>query len=345
MALFFKSPEPKHRFKVSKEKTAITRHFTKRRVPKSKSGRVLVATWNIANLGVQGRKAGALELVAHILKRFDLVAVQEVKDQFKPFLKVLSHMPGFDYVMSDPAGNTERLAFVHRKNKVTPTNLFGEVALRDREFPKRTVRVKWTDKQGTQRVDVFKGFKFRPFDRNPFIGSFEAGKLTFTLVNVHMYFGKFQNSRKKEERKKYARRVLEIYALSRWADRRFDSATCYDRDILLLGDMNVPAMDKTESTYKELVGFGWKPVDYTTKTGGSNLGNDKTYDQMVFTPGGMKNRAKNRGVFDFDKAVFKPLWVKIRAEKSDRAAVGLFNRHVKHLLSDHRPLWVELDTT
>ena len=48
---------------------------------------------------------------------------------------------------------------------------------------------------------------------------------------MHLYFGKFKNASTKAERAKYVRRVLEIYALARWADLRSDKASTYDRDI------------------------------------------------------------------------------------------------------------------
>jgi endonuclease/exonuclease/phosphatase family metal-dependent hydrolase len=288
----------------------------------------------------------AKKLIAHILKRFDLVAVQEVNDEFRTFAKIVEIMGSrYEFIMSDTAGNNERLAYVYRNDKVTPANLFGELALRPREYPKRTVKVKWSDANGIDRVDRFSNLRFVPFDRNPFIGSFASGNFDFVLANVHLYFGKFQNSKKKEERKKYARRVLEIHALARWADRRKNKATTYDKDIILIGDMNVPEMKETESTYKELVNYGWRPADYTSKTGGSNLGNDKTYDQMVFAPTIPKTRITAQGVFDFDKAVFKPLWEKLQGQMSKSKSIGLFNRHMKHHISDHRPLWVELDVT
>ena len=344
MAIPFKSPTPKHRFTVSRELAALNRLFTKRGVPRSRNGHLLLGSWNIANLGGQGRAEGALRLIVHILKRFDLVAVQEVNDNFKTFSKIVEDMgASFDFIMTDTAGNEERLAFVYRKNKVTPTNLFGELALRPREYPRKTVKVRWRDANKQDQVDVFKNHRFVPFDRNPYIGSFRSGSIDFVLANVHLYFGKFQNSKKRKEREKYARRVLEIFALSKWANSRFNKPTTYDKDIVLIGDMNVPAMDPKESTYKALVKFGWKPVGYVSKTGGSNLGNDKTYDQMAFAPGSIGSRITKHGVFDFDKAVFKPLWNRISHELSKNRAIGLFNRHVKHHISDHRPLWVEID--
>jgi endonuclease/exonuclease/phosphatase family metal-dependent hydrolase len=345
MAIAFKSPVPKHTYNSKSEKTAISKHFTHRKVPKSRAGHLLLASWNIANLGAQDRTPNAIKLIAHILRRFDLVAVQEVNDEFRDFERIVEKMGNdFDYIMTDTAGNSERLAYVYRTSKVVATSLFGELALRPREYPKRTVKVRWKDKNGNPKVDTFKSLRFTPFDRNPFIGSFQAGDIRFVLANVHLYFGKFQNSRKKAERAKYARRVLEIFALSRWADRRFNKATSYDRDIVLLGDMNVPAMDPQESTYKALVNFGWQPTEYVTKVGGTNLGNDKTYDQMVFAPGGMRRRITDNGVFDFDKAIFKPLWRRLERQLPKSRAIGLFNRHMKHHISDHRPLWVELKT-
>ncbi len=104
-------------------------------------------------------------------------------------------------------------------------------------------------------------------------------------------------------------------------------------------------MDENEATYKALLRFGWKPLEFTSKTAGSNLGNDKTYDQMTFAPRGIGRRVKDFGVFDFDNAVFKPLWRRVSSELPQRRAIPLFNRHVKHHISDHRPVWVQLDIT
>lgn len=345
MAIPFKSPIPKHSYIINKEISALDKHFLARNVPVSNDKRLLLASWNVANLGAQGRTNGALRLIAHIMQRFDLIAVQEVNEEFKNFARIVAHMGDeFDFIMCDTAGNNERLAYVYRKNKVRPLQMFGELALRDREFPKRNVKVRYRENR-KDKVETLKNVRFRPFDRNPFIGTFACGDISFTLVNVHLYFGKDQNSRLLKDRQKYARRVLEIFALAKWADRRRNRRATYDTDIILLGDMNVPAMDEDDSTYKALIRFGFQPVDYTTKTGGSNLGNDKTYDQMAFAPGSIKHRIRNRGVFDFDKAMFSPLWKKLLKVHSRKKSVSKFNAHMKHHISDHRPLWVELDIT
>jgi hypothetical protein len=53
---------------------------------------------------------------------------------------------------------------------------------------------------------------FKGFDRNPYAVAFRAGKLEFTAVSVHLFFG--SHAYYDEDR-----RALEAYALSRWADR------------------------------------------------------------------------------------------------------------------------------
>ena len=77
--------------------------------------------------------------------------------------------------------------------------------------------------------------------------------------------------------------------------------------------------------------------------GAGPSGDDRTYDQMVFAPGGISQRIKDSGVFDFDKAVFGSLWDKLNDQMPKSRAISKFNAHVKHHNSDHRPLWVKLD--
>jgi len=169
------------------------------------------------------------------MSRFDLIAVQEVKSNLDHFERIVGHMgPGYDWIVNDVAGNNERLAFVFKKRKVKTGRLFAEIAIPEKDFPSQTVVVPYKVKK-QQRVDVFYHLRFTPFDRNPYIGTFEAGAFSFTLVNVHLYYGSFKEAKKVAERAKYARRVLEIYMLGKWAASRAKRSTTYDRDIILLG--------------------------------------------------------------------------------------------------------------
>ena len=355
MAIPFAEPTPPLRIHSAKEIRALDGHFTARGVPASSDNRLLLASWNIANLGVQDRSNGARNVIAHILKRFDLVAVQEINDDYRQFTKIVKSMgPEYDFIMSDTAGNDERLGYVFNRNKVEPGNLFGEVALRPREYPKRDVKVHYR-KGGQDQTQIFKKVKYTPFDRNPFIGSFKSGNIDLVLANVHFYFGKFQQSSNEADRRKYARRVLEIYALAKWAKSRSNGGNAWDKDIVLLGDMNVPNMENNEATIKALEEFSWRSVDLYDDTklaqteslsriGGSNLGNDKTYDQIAFAPTALRNRIVSHGVFDFDSAVFAGKWDDLAADHSHAKAVKKFNAYLRHYISDHRPIWVELRT-
>ena len=62
---------------LADEKVALDSWFLKRKVPRAQSGRLLLACWNIANLGEQKRDPKDLELIAHLMSRFDLIAIAD----------------------------------------------------------------------------------------------------------------------------------------------------------------------------------------------------------------------------------------------------------------------------
>jgi len=340
----FSRPRPDLDYNLADEKAALDSWFLKRKVPRTRSGRLLLACWNIANLGEQKRDPKDLELIAHLMSRFDLIAVQEVKSNLAHFQQIVGHMgQSYDWIVNDVAGNNERLAFVFKKRKVKPGRLFAEVAIPAKNFPSHTVVVPYKFKK-QRLVEVYYNLQFTPFDRNPFIGTFESGALDFTLVNVHLYFGSFKESKKVAERAKYARRVLEVYMLGKWAGARARGTTTYDRDIILLGDMNVPEMSDDDPAYQALLKSGLKPLDVHSKAGGSNLDGSKTYDQLAITPGAVKTRTLGYDVFDFDNAVFKAKWDELEQKHGTKGANPKFNKYVKFHISDHRPLWMQLIT-
>lgn len=346
MAIPFENPDTSFIPNVTMGKSELDAHFRRRKVPRPKKNQLLLATWNIANLGAHKRGDEALELIAHMLSKFQLIAVQEVNDDLTSFIRLMEILGStYDFLINDTAGNSERLAYIYKKRKVKLRKLVGELALRKNIFPKNTVKVEYREKR-VDKVQVFKNFPFQPFDRNPFIASFASGVIDFVLVNVHLYFGKFGNSPKEADRKKYARRVLEIYAMSKWAKDKFDDASkSYDKDIILLGDMNIPMMSHDNSAYKALIKFGMLPINYQTKTGFTNIKNDKTYDQVAFSPNSSLNlRIIDANAFDFDKGIFHNLWdTLLLKHKIKSKTIPKFNKYVKFHISDHRPIWVLLD--
>jgi endonuclease/exonuclease/phosphatase family metal-dependent hydrolase len=98
-------------------------------MPPKQSDRVLIATWNIANLGVQERRDKDYQLLAEILGWFDLIALQEVNDNLTGLRAIHQHL-GADYrlLFSDASGNDERMTFVYDATKLALLEEVGEVA-------------------------------------------------------------------------------------------------------------------------------------------------------------------------------------------------------------------------
>ena len=117
MVVPFAKPRNLFRIELDRERRALDQHFEERRIPRSQKKALLLATWNIANLGVQARSDAALALIAHVLRRFDLIAIQEVTHRYKDLAKIVALMPGYDFLMNDAGGlNHERLAFVYAQS-------------------------------------------------------------------------------------------------------------------------------------------------------------------------------------------------------------------------------------
>jgi hypothetical protein len=89
--------------------------------------------------------------------------------------------------------------------------------------------------------------KFDGFDRNPFLAAFQAGALTFLLINVHLYFGSEKGDASKRDMN---RRSLEAYAVGRWADLRRKSPNAFTRNIVALGDFNIPKTAPRDPIYE-----------------------------------------------------------------------------------------------
>ena len=101
-----------------------------RQIPVKAANRLLIATWNIANLGVQQRRRKDHRLLAEMISWFDLVAVQEVSDNLAGLRGIHSELPGsYRLLFSDVSGNNERLAFIYDSSKVTLLEKVGEVAI------------------------------------------------------------------------------------------------------------------------------------------------------------------------------------------------------------------------
>ncbi|MCK6548651.1 endonuclease/exonuclease/phosphatase family protein [Myxococcota bacterium] len=336
-------PARPFRYTLARELDALDAHFTERAVPRSAPGKLLVATWNLACFGVQARSRDDLALIAAILQRFDLVALQEVATPTGHLDALLARLgPSFDVVMTDPSGDAERLAYVYRRRKVRRSRLAGELALDPADYPKQTITIRWV-RRGVSIEATYDDFCYRPFARAPFLHAFEADGRTFTFANAHLYRGDGDSPGTPKAQLAYCRRALEAHALARWARHSARDDARAGGPVIVLGDLNIPKMDATDEAHQALLRFGLKLPRHATRTGGSNLGNDKTYDQIVLTPTIDDDAIPATGTFDFDNAIFARLWSKLRDEHGARRAVPRFNAHVRFHVSDHRPVWAQLD--
>ncbi len=166
-------------FNVNEEKAALDLHATSREIPAKADNKLLIATWNLTNFGLQKRRMDHLKLMAHILSKFDVIAVQEVADDLRHFEKLIKYMNGnYKALFTDIAGNYERLGYIYDADKLTKRGLIAELAMRSSERKRITIEV------GDEREEM----EFSGFNRNPYMATFKAGNFEFTLVNVHLYW-------------------------------------------------------------------------------------------------------------------------------------------------------------
>jgi hypothetical protein len=276
-----------------------------------------------------------------------VIAVQEVRHQLDHFNKILARLKsrGYTAVFTDPAGNSERLAVVYKKSKVRPRQLIGELdhnpngKVVDRQYVLKAKRISIKAGGKTRR------FRFYNFNRNPQLTSWEVigRKYTFVLANVHIYWGdpdpkSVGSTSSQTRRAKFNQRIAEVFFLADWArvTTTKNKAIAYDPNIILLGDMNIPTIDKGDFVYQALKRKGMRPTTYATKMG-TTLQEFTKYDQLAFTNDDTKvtliNNKKST-VVDFDNFLFKDLW--------DSKSLKQFKEWTRFAVSDHRPLFVRL---
>ena len=311
----FEEPSFVYDFDPAAQITALqTYRDTKpgRKIPKKKNKKLLVGSWNIANLGAQERKPKHYKLLGEVCSWFDIVAIQECRDDLSGLRGIVNQMPaGYQLLFSDVAGNDERMAFIYDSAKIERLEMAGEVAVAPASH--RHVKLPGIEQ------------KFRGFDRNPYVAAFRAGTFTFVLVNVHLYFGS-DSTRSKN------RRSLETYAVGRWADLRRKSDTAYAKDIIVLGDFNMPKAEPGDPIYEALTDRGLAVPDHSSKIA-TSISTANEYDQLAFFPGETGNDFTGKmGVFDFDGAVFPDLYG--QSEEN-------FKAYLRYYLSDHRPIWAQ----
>lgn len=294
-------------------------------LPVKAAGNLLIATWNIRAFGDLTKSWASQEgdsprrdfhacvLIAEILSRFDVIAVQEVKANLRALRHTLKKMGdrwGFvltDVTRGDP-GNGERLAFIFDTQRVKLSGLACELVV--------------PEDLDDLLADPANAFQ-RQFVRTPYAVSFLAGDKTFVLVTLHVNYGDGP-----------ADREGELRGIARWLHNWAESMDDYGQNLICMGDFNIDRQG--DPLWQALTSTGLTPpsdLDAVPRTifekpGTADL--DHFYDQIAWFET-VKNKPylsmqfRRAGGIDFFGAVLP----------------ALDKNQLSWRISDHYPLWVE----
>jgi hypothetical protein len=285
-------------------------------------GSLLVATWNIREFdsGKGGQRLDeAIYYIAEIVDRFDLVAVQEVREDLHALRRLMDALgKHWEFICTDTTlgrqGNGERMAFLFDTRKVKFTGLAGELVIPG-------------------------DFKSLQFARTPFITSWQAGWAKFALCTVHIFYGKSvpDDPQRVKEIEQLAA-LLGQRTRERTVDRGGLKVKLKGENLILLGDFNI--FGRGDATMQALTAGGTFSVPEALQSlPGSNVEKNKHYDQIAC--GAYKFRFEptaRAGVFDYYDYVFREQdaarFDKLRGKTS-------FRQWRTHQMSDHLVMWQE----
>ncbi len=317
----------------------LREHLDRDIPPKSAEESILLATWNIREFDSPAygeRIPEAFYYIAEIVARFDLIAIQEVRQDLKA-LNRLMELLGDDwgYLVSDVTegtqGNGERTAFVFDKRKVKAGGLVGQLVLPPLEL------------KGPDGKRIYQPVS--QIVRTPLIAGFKTGWSDFILTTVHIIYGEgVANS---------PARVEEIRQVAQALRRRSESPYDWSKNLVLLGDFNI--FDTSDLTMKAITDAGFV-VPPELQQLPSNVQQNKFYDQIAFRirPDRFGTTGK-AGVFNFYETVFTledeqeyipemgDAYFKGENGKPRKNPSVYYRTYWRtHQMSDHLPMWVEL---
>lgn len=287
----------------------LQRRIQEARIPSSKLDETLnLATWNIREFGRRPRKKASLHFIAEIIGQFDLVSVVEVRDNVSDLAEVLRYLGPYwhvvfsDYIV-DSGGNHERIAYIHDKRAVTFTGLASAA-----DAPRKKTKA-------GEYLPLINWW------RAPYIASFRAGNFDFVLIAAHIRWGKSEKQR-----------IAELKLLAEWVARRSREPFVIDKDIIVLGDFNIP--DVESELFGVATSRGLRMPSALVGVHGTNLAKDKRYDQILHDPKYVKSFTDQGGVLDFYQGDHRSLYPGTTMTKLE----------FTFEISDHLPLWIHVDT-
>jgi endonuclease/exonuclease/phosphatase family metal-dependent hydrolase len=289
---------------------------------------LLIGTWNIRAFGDLTEKWKSAEedspkrdllsllCIAEILSRFDVIAVQEAKDNLKA-LRHLIHALGPDWGLSltdvteGAPGNAERMAFLFDTRRVQLSGLACEIVVPEEQL-------------GPIGPDALQ----RQFARTPYAVSFRSAQKTFILITLHVLYGEAEEER-----------LPEIRAIAEWLAHWARDINSWDHNFIVLGDFNIDR--RGDPLHEAFVSTGLDIPDDLQDAPRTIFSDpqkpelNKFYDQIAWFTGRnglptLSLRYLRGGYFDFTDVAL--------------ASRGLTKAELSWRISDHYPLWAEFST-
>jgi exonuclease III len=289
--------------------------------PKVLDKNLLIATWNIRGFGdiTEKERSAArdspkrdfhsLLCIAEVVRRFDVIAIQEIKGNLKS-LRDLMKLLGehWSFIITDVnkgcAGNDERMGYVFDMRRVKMSGLACELV----------VPQEWNNVASEDALT-------EQFVRSPYGVSFKSNNQTFILVTLHILYGKASKDR-----------IKELKGIAKWLSDWAKNINVYHQNLICLGDFNIEKRgDLLNDTFISEGLFIPNELQNELVTR-SIFDETKYYDQIAWFNGAKKvpNLSlvyKTGGNYDF---VGKAL-----------ANRKLTKQVLSFMMSDHCPLWVE----
>lgn len=252
---------------------------------------ITIASFNIRIFSDKSRDDEDLGHIADILEKYDVIAIQELRDEevLQRTVALLKERgKEYEYEVSDEVGKEvkERYAFLYRKDRVKKIQ---------------------EGKLYEERKDEF--------IREPFYATFKAGNFDFTLITIHVLFGSSEKARRPE-----IKELATVY-------NKVQDEDPTEQDIILLGDFNFPPADKGFNDLKAIstMTFLIEPPVKTTVTDTS------LYDNFWFQKEYVREYLGESGVNKFDEIMFnnddnkakqavsdhRPIWARFGISEED----------------------------
>lgn len=255
--------------------------------PAAAGGDLRVCSFNIRVFSNKSRDDNELDYITNLLEACDITAIQELRDEdvLRRTVAMLERR-GYPaaYDISAPVGRgvKERYAFLYRADKVAQT-------APGRLYP-------------DERDE---------FIREPYFASFRSGEFDFTLLTIHLLYGKSKNDRRPE-----LERLAQVYDYAQAADPG-------EQDIILLGDFNFAPDDHGWHNLTRLPTMTALLNDPVRTT----VTDTSLYDNFWFETRHVREYTGQVGVWNFDETMF-----------------GNDDNRAKLAVSDHRPIWAVFST-